>query len=166
MLRSGVVLSALVVALAGTLASDLAQAPPARAGEAHTLTLRGRFPGSGWQPALSRKLIKSRLTSFQLCAVLDHPRREQFDCIPQAGTRLPAGTELRLEQTPPATAIRRRDSPGWGMLGVSPTAVLRAPLSNDVTGNKVGRVRFRATLRRMTTGEILARSNVLVLRWR
>jgi hypothetical protein len=164
--RTFVAVVALALALAGALAFTVGQGDAATAGESHTITLRGRFLGSGWRPALSRKLNKNKLTSFQLCAVLDHPRGKQFDCIPPAGLGLPAGTELRLEQTPPATGIRRPDSPGWGMVGLSPTAVLRAPLSNDTTGNKVGRVRFRATLRNATTGAIVSRSNVLVLRWR
>src|SRR5215203_1202506 len=148
-LRSGVVFATAALALASALATQHrpahAQATVGAAG--HGITLRARFPGSGWRRSLSATLRKNRLTTFTVCAVWDHPASKQFDCLPVAGTSLPAGTELRLEQKPAGHGLKRADSPGWGMIGLSPSAVLRAPLSNDVTGNKLGTVRFRVTLR-------------------
>jgi hypothetical protein len=167
-LRAGVMFATVALALASALATQHRPAhAKATAGEAgHSITLRGKFLGSGWRKSLSRTLVRTRLTQFTLCALWDHPASRQFDCIPTAGASLPKGTELRLEQKPPGHGLRRADSPGWGMIGLSPTAVLRAPLSNDVTGNKVGTVRFRVTLRQRSSGAIIYRSNLLLLRWR
>ena len=165
MVRSGFACAVLALAVAGIVGFDLAKGRPAEAAAAHTITLRGKFAGSGWVRTLSRKLNKNRLIPFTLCAVWDHPSGKQFDCLPVPGSSLPPGTDLRLEQKPAGHGLRRADSPGWGMLAMSPTAVLKAPLSNDVTGNTFGTVRFRVTLRERATGRIVYRSNPFLLRW-
>ena len=168
MLRAAAVFATFTLAFATALATHHrpahAKATVGTAG--HSITLRGKFLGSGWKRSLSGRLVKTRLTQFTLCALWDHPASKQFDCIPTAGSKLPDGTELRLEQKPPGQGLKRPDSPGWGMIGLSPTAVLRAPLSNDVTGNKRGTVRFRVTLRQRSNGAIVYLSNPFLLRWR
>lgn len=71
---------------------------------------------------------------------------------------------MRLEQHPVGRALKRADSPGWGMLAASSTASLGAVLSNTVTGDVLGRFRYRVTLRD-TAGKVLVRSNVLPVDW-
>jgi hypothetical protein len=58
----------------------------------------------------------------------------------------------------------RPDSPGWGLLGLSEHPAAEAVLSNTVAGNRLGALRYRATLRNRA-GEILATSNTLELVW-
>ena len=164
-LRTPLLLAAIAVAFAFALGLDQAHGRTAEAAAGHNITLRGKFPGSGWTGSLSRKLVRTRVIAFTVCAVWDQPPSRPFDCTPAPGVRLPRGTELRLEQKPPGTGLRRPDSPGWGMLGISDEATMRIPLSNDVTGNRFGTVRFRVTLRRTSSGAILYRSNPLPLRW-
>jgi hypothetical protein len=163
--RRGLLLATPGVALACAFASDLAYRETADAAAGHNLTLRGRSPGWGWTTSMSRRLVRTRIIPFTVCAVWDQPASRPFDCT-AAVARLPRGTELRLEQKPAGQGIKRRDSPGWGMVGLSHTAILRVPLSNAVTGNRYGTVRFRVTLRRRDSGAIVYRSNPLVLRWR
>jgi hypothetical protein len=78
---------------------------------------------------------------------------------------LPAGTVLRLEQSPVARALKRADSPGWGMLGSSPDGGLGAVLSNLVTDNRRGTFHYRVTLRDRSNN-ILVASNTLTVVWR
>ena len=75
-----------------------------------------------------------------------------------AGVRLPAQTNARLEQSPIAKALRRDDSPGWGMVGFSPDPVIKAMLSNTQTGNVYGTFYYRVTLRDVSS-KILVTSN-------
>ena len=71
---------------------------------------------------------------------------------------------MRLEQSPVRQSVRRVDSPGWGMLATSSTAVVAAVLSNTVTGDTLGRFRYRVTLRD-AAGKVLMRSNVFPIVW-
>jgi hypothetical protein len=130
----------------------------------HTITLRARIQRGPWQRTLSLKLVKTSLSEFSLCAVWDKPPPRSFDCSSPAARRLPAHTSLRLEQSPIASALRRDDSPGWGMLARSEEATLGAALSNTVSGDRPGIVRYRVTLRD-ASGKILVRSNVFTVTW-
>jgi hypothetical protein len=129
-----------------------------------TITLRARYHGGLWQKSLYLKLVKLRLTDFSICAIWNRPTGETFDCGPASKRQLPDGTSLRLEQSPIARAIRRADSPGWGMLGSSPDAALGAVLSNLVSGNREGTFRYRVTLRD-STNQLLVASNTLTVVW-
>jgi hypothetical protein len=159
-------LRAAAVTLALTASAGLWQGRAADAAESHSITLRGKFAGGAWKPTLSRKLDRNRLIAFSLCAVWDQPTSRRFNCAAAQGVQLPEGTELRLEQRPAAAALKLRDSPGWGLLGVSGEPSFRVPLSNGVTGNRFGTVTFRVTLRERSSGKVLYRSNALLLRWR
>jgi hypothetical protein len=102
--------------------------------------------------------------AFYVCAAWGK-RKAPSRCTATAGARLPAGTVLRLEQRPPGPGARFPDSPGWGTVGTSDSAELSLPLSNGVTGNRLGTVTFRATLRKRSSGRILATSNTFTLSW-
>jgi hypothetical protein len=130
----------------------------------HTITPRARVPRGPWQRTLSLKLVKTILSEFSLCAVWDKPPPRILDCSSPATAQLPANTGLLLEQSPVALAFRRDDSPGWGMLASSEKATLEAALSNTVSGDRPGSVRYRVTLRD-ASGKILVRSNVFTVRW-
>ena len=161
-----VALPALVAGLVVTcLFSACASADAERAAPAaNTITLRARIDHGAWQRGLSLKLVKTKLASFSVCAVLDAPVSQRFTCLAPHGTRLPAGTTMRLEQSPVKQALRRVDSPGWGMLATSQTAVVAAVLSNTVTGDVLGRFRYRVTLRD-AAGKVLLRSNPITVVW-
>jgi hypothetical protein len=117
-----------------------------------------------WQHRLSLKLVKTRLITFSLCAVWDLPAATDFTCAASRGARLPAGTTMRLEQHPVGRALKRADSPGWGMLATSSTPSVGAVLSNTVTGDVLGRFRYRVTLRD-SAGKVLLGSNVFPIDW-
>jgi hypothetical protein len=128
------------------------------------ITLRLRYHGGPWKKALYVKLVRNQLYSFSVCAIRNwQPPAEPFECN-TAGEPLPAETGMRLEQNPIARALRRSDSPGWGMLGTSETARLGAVLSNTVTGDRFGIFRYRVTLRD-GSGRLLARSNTVSVNW-
>lgn len=127
-----------------------------------TLTLRGRVHRGPWRPALSLKLAQTSLTEFSLCAVWDKAGVGSPNCDRRGP--LPAGTALRLEQSPVGRGIKRADSPGWGMLASSDDSVLEAALSNTASGNRLGTVHYRVTLRD-TSGNVLARSNLFTVTW-
>jgi hypothetical protein len=129
------------------------------------ITLRVRVHHGAWRRSLSIKLVKLRLTSFTLCAIWNHQDADAFDCDAASRVALPAGTVLRLEQSPVARALKRADSPGWGMLGASPDGGLGAVLSNLVTGNRRGTFHYRVTLRDRSNN-ILVASNTLTVVWR
>lgn len=156
-----------VVCAAVVLASPLAS--PVYAGGTSkavtgTITLRARYHGGLWHRSLYLKLVKLRLTDFTLCAIWSRPAGEKFDCGPASERQLPEGTSLRLEQSPVARAVRRADSPGWGMVGSSPDAALGAVLSNLVSGNRVGTFHYRVTLRD-SSNKLLVASNTLTVVW-
>jgi hypothetical protein len=158
-------LSALVVTSSGLGAttSSTAGATDSRAA-ATVITLRGRSPGAGaWQRRLRLKLVKVRLKSFELCAMVNQARLSAT-CDAKPGKALPRGTILRLEQRPAGHGIRVRDTPGWGMVGTSLEPSILAVLSNVVTGNRFGTVTYRVTLRD-AEGNIVARSRPFKVIW-
>lgn len=130
----------------------------------HAITLRARVRRGPWRRALSIRLVRTSLIEFSVCALWDKPAVASFNCRSAPGARLPAGTSLRLEQHPVARALRRADSPGWGMLATSAETTLRAALSNTVSGDRFGTVRYRVTLRNAAS-KILVSSNVFIVRW-
>lgn len=132
---------------------------------ADTITLRARVHEGAWRRSLTIKFARFQLKPFSLCATFDAPAAPRFSCADVRGQKLPEGTVLRLEQNPIGKALRRRDSPGWGMLGQSVTTSLGAAVSNTETGNKAGTWRYRVTLRN-AAGKVLVTSNVLRVTWR
>jgi hypothetical protein len=156
-LAAALLLTGLLTACAG---ADAERSTPA----ADTIALRARIDHGAWQRGLSLKLDKTKLISFTLCAVWDAPVAQRFRCAAPDGARLPAGTTMRLEQSPVGKALTRPDSPGWGMLATSSTASLGAVLSNTVTGDVLGTFRYRVTLRD-TAGKVLLSSNLFPIDW-
>jgi hypothetical protein len=71
---------------------------------------------------------------------------------------------MRLEQRPVARALKRADGPGWGMLASSSTASLGAVVSNTLTGNVLGRFRYRVTVRN-AAGQVIQTSHVFIVAW-
>lgn len=131
---------------------------------ATVITLRGRSPSPGpWRRVLRLKLIKLRLKSFELCAMVNQARLSP-GCAAKKGAALPRGTILRLEQKPAGKGIHVQDTPGWGMVGTSLEPSLLAVLSNVVTGNRFGTITYRVTLRD-AEGNILARSRPFKVVW-
>jgi hypothetical protein len=128
------------------------------------ITLRAQYHQGPWKRSLYLKLFKLRLIDFSLCAIWNHPAGEKFDCGAASRDRLPEGTSLRLEQNPVARAVRRADSPGWGMLGSSANAALGAVLSNLVSGNRPGTFHYRVTLRD-NSNHVLVTSNTFTVVW-
>jgi hypothetical protein len=161
--------AALVLPFASIASADRAGpfAAPAGARAAHQddskLTLRVRTRLGPWKKSLYLKLIKTRLSSFSVCGIRNWNGTERFDCEAAAG-RLPSGNFLRIEQSPIAKALRRPDSPGWGMLGLTSNTRVGVVVSNNLTGNKYGTYRYRVTLR-AGSGQILATSNVVSVTW-
>jgi hypothetical protein len=158
-------LAALAAALVSTGAvSACASADADRASAVDSIALRARVDHGAWQHRLSLKLVKTKLITFSLCAVWDAPSGSAFECAAAHGAPLPAGTTMRLEQHPVGRALKRADSPGWGMLAASSTATVGAALSNTVTGDVTGTFRYRVTLRDRA-GKVLLRSNVFPIEW-
>jgi hypothetical protein len=147
-------------------ASTTAPATTAEHELARTITVLGSRHNSGpFEDSLSLKLVDgTEPIPFYVCAAWGK-EQAPAGCVAARGTRLPAGTTLRLEQHPPGPAVRYPDSPGWGTVGTSETPELSAPLSNGVTGNRFGKVTFRATLRDRASGRLLATSNTFTLTW-
>lgn len=114
--------------------------------------------------ALALKLVDGFTPiPFYVCAAWG-AQQAPGGCRAKAGARLPLDTELRLEQHPAGPAVPAHGSPGWGTVGSSDTPELSVPLSNGVTGNQLGKVTFRATLRNQA-GRVLATSNTFTLTW-
>jgi hypothetical protein len=157
-LRAALALVAAAVALAFPLSAGSASVT----GE---ITLRAQYHHGPWKTSLSFKLVKIHLTAFTVCGIWNHQAGAAFDCENASHDALPAGTTLRLEQSPIARALKRSDSPGWGMLGASPDAALGAVLSNLVSGNRRGTFHYRVTLRD-TEGHVLVTSNAFTVVWR
>jgi hypothetical protein len=164
-IRAGLVTLALSAVLAGLLAAGaFGSAKQWSRADADTITLRARLHDGIWQKSLSLKLNKLKLIGFTVCAVWDQPATQKFSCKGPAGAKLPAGTRMRLEQSPVSRALRRADSPGWGMLGTSEDPFLGAGLSNTVSGNRIGTVKYRVTLRDASE-KIMLTSNVFTVVW-
>lgn len=159
-----------ILSVSAALAATAAYGAPAPSGTRIAavpteITLRARVDTGPWKKTLSLKLRKMQVTNFSLCGIWNRPTGAKLDCRATPRHRLPAGTSLRLEQNPVASAVRRVGSPGWGMLGVSATPSLGAALSNLVAGNRYGKFTYRVTLR-SRTGHVVARSNALTVIWR
>jgi len=101
---------------------------------------------------------------FYVCAAWDR-QRAPSGCRAPAGAKLPSGTVMRLEQKPAGPASTNPDSPGWGTVGTSDDPELEIPLSNLTTGNRLGKVTYRATVRNRESGDIVAVSAPFVLTW-
>jgi hypothetical protein len=159
--------SALCLALVWPLVSGASSGsslgtPEAQRAVSPHITLRIRYK-TAWVTRLPLKLNKNVLQTFRVCGVWNWPSSRRFTCL-AAGSRLPERTLMRMEQRPIARALRRDDSPGWGMVNVSPDPVIRTPLSNAETGNKYGTFYYRVTLRDLS-GKILLTSNRVALVW-
>ena len=169
MRRTVLFAAAACVALVGPLVSgatsrSVSAKPAARREISPHITLRLRYKTGPWVTNLSVKLPKYQLETYKVCGVWNWPDERRFTCL-GAGSRLPEGTAMRMEQSPIAKALRRSDSPGWGMVGLSPDPVIRTPLSNTVTGNRYGTFYYRVTLRN-ASGKTLLTSNRVQLVWR
>jgi hypothetical protein len=167
--RTAVALLVASVALAVPLASSArvgGGSPSTSRAPAMTgaITLRAHYHQGAWKRSLSIKLVKLKLTDFTICAIWNWTPADAFDCRLASKGALPAGTSLRLEQSPIAKAVRRADSPGWGLLGTSPDAALGAVVSNLVTGNKRGTFHYRVTLRDKAN-KVLVTSNTFTVVW-
>lgn len=128
-----------------------------------TLTLRVRTRLGPWKKSLYLRLNKNRLSAFSVCGIRNWDGTEKFDCE-TASARLPERSSLRLEQSPVAKALKRPDSPGWGMLGLTSSTRVGAVVSNVVTGNRYGTYRYRVTMRN-PSGQVLATSNLVSVTW-
>jgi hypothetical protein len=126
-------------------------------------TVRARYKTGPWVTRLSLKLKKTQLMEFKLCGVWNWPANRRFTCL-GAGSRLPERTAARMEQSPIGKAMKRDDSPGWGMVGFSDHPVIKLPLSNTETGDKYGTFYYRVTLRDLS-GTILLTSNKVSVTW-
>jgi hypothetical protein len=164
-LRPALAVLVAFVALAAPLSAGARESGNRGPAVSGAITLRAHFHDGAWKKSLSIKLMKLRLTDFTLCAIWNWAPGDAFDCRVASKGALPAGTSLRLEQSPIAKAVPRADSPGWGMLGASPDAALGAVLSNLVTGNKRGTFHYRVTLRDKAN-KVLVTSNTFTVVWR
>jgi hypothetical protein len=133
----------------------------AKAATAGTVVLRGRMGAYGpWRSYLWLKLRKGGLpTTFSICAVWDQPLLTPA-CRAAEGKSLPQGTAMRLEQR----RMTPKRAAGWKRVGFSPVTPLEAILSNDVSGNRLGVVAYRVTVRN-ASGRIFHRSNTLRVFW-
>jgi len=127
------------------------------------ITVRLRYKNGPWTTRVRVKLHRYLLNEFRVCGVWNWPAGRRFTCL-GAGERLPTRTLLRMEQSPIAKAMKRPDSPGWGLLGISSDPVIKTPLSNSVTGNAIGTFYYRATLRDLS-GKVLLTSNKVRFTW-
>jgi hypothetical protein len=170
----GFALAAAALALSGCSSDKAADTTPATTAATttgaadnapRTITVLGSQQDTGpFASSLSLKLVDGlKPIPFFVCAAWGK-QTAPSDCTAASGARLPAGTAIRLEQKPPGPAVKYPDSPGWGTVGTAESAELNIPLSNGVTGNHLGKVTFRATLRNRS-GHVLATSNAFVLTW-
>lgn len=163
-MHRAIIFSAAALASAGVLAAGASSKPDASGVRAtDSITVRLQFKNGAWLKALSLPLNKQHLKEFKVCGVFNWPNGKKFTCG-GAGPSLPTRTFLRMEQTPVAGAMKRTDSPGWGLVGMGSEPVLRVPLSNTVTKDKWGTFYYRATLRDLD-GKVLLTSNKVKLVW-
>jgi len=159
---------ALVVPFSSGASLERATSPTAkRTVAADHIDLKVRYALQPWKTSLYLKLVKTKLTPFEVCAIWDRPATTKWGRRCRTGTShlLPAGTEMRLEQNPVRKALVRDDSPGWGMLGLSTEPSLGAVLSNELSGDKFGTMYYRVTLRDRATGQVLLTSNRISVVW-
>ena len=169
-LRGAVSFCVLVAAGCGggsgtTTSTTVATTTAAASGAPERITVLGAAKNDGpYGRSLSLRLVDSpEPIPFFVCAAWG-AKAAPGDCHAAAGAKLPLDTELRLEQHPAGPAVPAQGSPGWGTVGSSDTPELSAPLSNGVTGNKLGDVTFRATLRNRA-GKVVATSSTFTLTW-
>jgi hypothetical protein len=126
-----------------------------------TIALRGRTGIEGrWRSLLRLKLVKTGVpSSFSLCAVWGDPPALTPECDPAPGERLPEGSTMRLEQS------RKLVNGVWKRVGFSASPALDAVLSNAVSGNRLGTVFYRVTLRQASSGMVLRTSNAFRVIW-
>jgi hypothetical protein len=122
-----------------------------------TIVLRGRTGIEGpWRRYLRLRLARGGIpVSFSVCAVWGDPPSLTPDCQAAPGERLPEGTTMRLEQ---------HRTVGWKRVGLSTGPALEAVLSNAVSGNRLGTVFYRVTLRQRS-GRVLRTSNTFRVVW-
>ena len=136
---------------------------PSRTGEvakanATKIVLRGRRGIQGpWRSYLWLKLVRTDIVSFSVCAVWNQ-RLLTPACRATAGKTLPEDTLMRLEQRRTTRVAR------WKRVALSTEPTLEAVLSNAVSGNRLGTVLYRVTLR-SPTGHIRATSNTFRVFW-
>jgi len=130
------------------------------------IALKARYRLGTWTTKLSLKLVKTKLTSFEVCAIWNRPATAKWGrrCRAAVTNKLPEGTVMRLEQNPVRRALVRDDSPGWGMLGLSSEASLGAVLSNELSDDRFGTMYYRVTLRDHS-GQVLVTSNRVPVVW-
>ena len=131
--------------------------------KADHITTRLRYKNGPWVTKLSLKLNKYKLNAFRVCGVFNWPAARRFTCL-GAGSQLPRGATIRIEQSPIEKALRRADSPGWGMVGLAATPLVKVVLSNTETGNHPGTFYYRVSLRDVA-GKIMLTSNKVQLVW-
>jgi hypothetical protein len=167
--RATLIVTAVSLALTWPLVSGASRPastsqPVARhAAAADHITTRLRYKNGPWVTKLSLKLNKYKLNAFRVCGVFNWPAARRFTCL-GAGSPLPRGTSVRIEQTPIEEAMKRPDSPGWGMVGLATTPLVKVVLSNTETGNHTGTFYYRVSLRD-ASGKILLTSNKVKLVW-
>jgi hypothetical protein len=128
------------------------------------IVLRGRVGLQGpWRRYLWLKLVRVDVTSFSVCAVWNRASPPPPNCHAAPGDRLPQGTVLRLEQRFARSRLRRAN-PAWRTVGISRDAALSAVLSNTVSGNRLGVVTYRVTLR-SPAGRVFRTSNTFKVFW-
>src|SRR6266536_856126 len=137
--------------------------PAARHDVTGHITVRLRYKNGPWVTKLSLRLNRYRLNAFRVCGVWNWPATRRFTCL-AAGSQLPARTTIRMEQSPIAEAMKRPDSPGWGMVGLTDDPLVKVVLSNTETGNRYGTFYYRVSLRDVS-GKILLTSNKVKLVW-
>jgi hypothetical protein len=122
-----------------------------------TIVLRGRTGIQGpWRRYLRLKLRRGGIpVSFSVCAVWGEPPVLTPECEAAPGDRLPEGTTMRLEQ---------RRKAGWKRVGLSTGPAVQAVLSNAVSGNRLGTVYYKVTLRQ-PSGLVLRTSNTFRVIW-
>jgi hypothetical protein len=124
-------------------------------------SVSGASGGQGpWRRYLWLKLVRVKLISFSVCAVWDQSALLTPACRAAHGKPLPEGTSMRLEQR----RVRPTRSAGWKTVGISGEPALQAVLSNSVSGNRLGVVSYRVTLRN-ASGGVLGTSNAFRVFW-
>jgi hypothetical protein len=157
-------LVAVLLALSSPLVSGASVRPSSKAGvttaAVATISLRGRTGIEGaWRSSLRLRLRRTAIpTSFSLCAVWGDPPSLTPECDAPSGERLPEGSTMRLEQS------RKLVNAAWKRVGFSAGPALSAVLSNSVSGNRLGTVFYRVTLRQ-STGTVLRTSNTFRVVW-
>ena len=163
--RAFLSLSVASVVLVCSLASGASARPSSSTGlekpAVATITLRGRTGIEGaWRTILRLKLRRGGTpTSFSLCGVWGDPPVLTAECDPNLAERLPDGSVLRVEQS------RKAVGGVWKRVGQSQSTAVDAVLSNAVSGNRLGTVYYRVTLRQSSTGQLLRTSNTFRVIW-